>query len=108
MKKNIINCFLFLFLFILIGCHEKGIVVLENINKDTLIIIPIKYANPTGVILKIKGSVSDTCNINDFLILPKGKIDTTFTYDYYDNKKIILKYNKYKSTKTTLQIAYFF
>lgn len=110
MKNKSYNIFACLIICLLLGCSEKGTITIKNFNRDSTFRLSIKYttATPTGVRLKIIGFAEDTCNLEGFLILPKGEIDTSFFYDYYNSKEFVLRYNKYKSENTTLKIDYYF
>jgi hypothetical protein len=111
MKNN--NLLLFITLFSIVAltsCSQKGTVVLNNLKNDTTIMIPIKWitADPTNIILNIKGYADDTCKINEYIFLPKGNINMTINIDTYDNKHFEFYYKKYKSKNTSLKIEYLF
>lgn len=99
------------FLILSISCNkiDKGVIFLKDIKKDTIIKIPLKsFGSPTTAILKVKGFVEDTCSLmKTGLILPKGKVDTNFKYDYYNSEEYFLQYYSKKSKKSNLKIEYY-
>lgn len=107
------NNFLLLFILVIIviisSCSQRGTIVLNNLQNDTSIAVPIKWitSDPSTIILSIKGHANDTCNLYGFLVLPKGKIDTSFSKETYDPKKFWISYKKYKSKNTSLKIDYY-
>ena len=106
------NKFLSVFIFVIIissSCSQKGTIVLNNLQNDTSIVVPIKWitSDPSTIILSIKGQANDTCNLYGYLVLPKGKIDTSFSKETYDPKKFWISYKKYKSKNTSLTIEYY-
>lgn len=109
MKHN--NFTLFIILIAIVGlssCEQKGTIMLDNLQNDTTIIIPIKSitADPSTVILNIEGYADDTCEIDGYL-LPKGKINKTVSPDWYNNEYYSFTYKKYKSKNTSLKIDYY-
>jgi len=117
MNNHLIKRSIFLFISIIaiiliakniLFTSNKGIIYFTKINNDTTIKIPLKmFSSPFGVELKISGYVEDTCSFGDLLVLPKGMVDTTFKYDYYNPKEFVLTYYSKKSKKSSLKIEYY-
>ncbi|MBP5998956.1 MAG: hypothetical protein KA534_00740 [Sediminibacterium sp.] len=106
--NNFILLFALITALLLTSCEQRGTIVLNNLQNDTTIVVPIKWitSDPTNVILKIKGYADDTCKLYGYLVLPKGKIDTTFSDETYDPNRFWISYKKYKSKNTSLTIEY--
>jgi hypothetical protein len=109
-NNNFIPFFILVIILTLSSCEQRGTIVLNNLQNDTTIVVPIKWitSDPSNVILNINGYADDTCKIGDFIFLPKGKINMTINNDWYDNEKFVFFYKKYKSKHTSLKIDYYF
>lgn len=92
------------------GCsliQNKGVIHLIEIKNDTTVRVKLKpFSSPIGVQLKVTGFVEDTCSFGQLIVLPKGRIDTIYQYDYYNKEIFILNYFKIKSKKSNLKIEY--
>jgi hypothetical protein len=106
--NNFILIFMLISIVTLIGCSQKGTMELNNLKNDTIIFGKIKWTTPgpSTIILNLKGYADDTCYLDGYLILPKIKVDTTFSIERYDPKKFGISYKKYKSKNTSLKIDY--
>ena len=107
-NNNFLSFFILVIIVIFSSCSQKGIIVLNNLKKDTMIFEKIKWTTPgpSTIILNLKGYADDTCYLEGYLILPKMKVDTTFSIERYDPKKFGIDYKKYKSKNTSLKIDY--
>jgi hypothetical protein len=91
------------------SCTNKGTLTINNLKSDTVIVVPLKFhfVETTTVKLNIKGVTQDTCSLGDFLVLPKGEIDTSFSYDWYDDTKFVLNFHKLNSKSSSMVINYY-
>jgi phenylacetate-coenzyme A ligase PaaK-like adenylate-forming protein len=106
-NNNFLPFFILVIIVTLSSCSQKGTIVLNHLQNDTTIVVPLKWItkDPIGVILNIKGHSDDTCKMEGYLLL-KGEIDTTFSKETYDSEKFWITYKKYKSKNTSLTIEY--
>jgi len=99
------NFFLMAFVFVSVSaCNRKQEVLIENVSRDTVIMIETEVTNPTLLRLSVQGNVNDSISISH-IKLDWGEIDTVLRYDWY-SKDFPIKYKANKATKGKLSIEY--
>lgn len=97
--------FLMAFVFVSVSaCNRKQEVLIENVSRDTVIIIKTNVTNPTLLRLSVKGFINDSISINH-VTLYSGSIDTTLRFDCY-SKDFAITYKANKVNKGNLLIRY--
>lgn len=93
----------------MISCNDeksnKTIVITDFSKSQTFTLTPNNSKSYSAFIIKIQGETNDSISIfkNQFVKL-NGKIDTTFSIDYYGGNDAVFFFHPYKSTKGKLLI----
>ena len=93
-------------IFLMQACVDtsKGVVFLNQVDKDTTIQVSTNAGTPVGLILRVKGVIDDSIMVNNVLI-PGGDIDMRIERDWY-SPNFEIKFQSYKAKKGKLEIHY--
>ena len=93
-------------IFLMQACVDtsKGVVFLNQVDKDTIIQVSTNADTPVGLILRVKGLIDDSIMVNNVLI-PGGDIDMRIERDWY-SPNFEIKFQSYKAKKGKLEIHY--
>jgi hypothetical protein len=86
-------------------CNSTTKFELKDISRDTIIHLTSESGTPSSIVFKVKGFASDTFMLQEFLKIPGGVVDSSFTLDCY-TKDYYLSYKALKAKKGNLVIEY--